>query len=892
MAAPDVSARRAFAEAGTGARRSRPLCENRRVDVLEREADVAQLIAAVDAAAGARGTVVLVSGEAGIGKTTLVRMLREAVRDRARVVIVGCEPLSVPEPLAPFRDLAGVVGGLDAALANADAPALARALCAACTQATVVAVEDVHWADALTLDVLRLLARRIETVPLVVLATYRDDELGTTHPLRTLAGDLASAPDVVRVAPGRLSREAVAALAAPSGRDAGRAYALTAGNPFLVVELLEGPGDGLPRSVREAALARASRLTAPARAVLEAAAAIGGRFSPALLRSVAGASAAALEECLEGGILVDDGRELSFRHELIRQAVEATTPALRRELLHGVVADLLEAEEGPPDHGRIAHHAALAGRDEAVRRHAFAAADHALAAGAPHEAAALYQLALAHAAAASQAERADLLTAAGIALWIGSRSTGEAAIALRDGADAYRLLGDQVGQGRALRHLARTYWILARWDEAERASDEAVRVLEGAGDNGELALALAWKTALLAVRHDRAGLDAIVPAARAAARRAQSAEASVAIDISVALADGMEGDAGAPRAFERALAEARRCGDLQQQIRALVNGLVVAAMLRDHSSVDRLYPQAAELFDERGLDAPLDDATQSLGKSLLDRGRLLDAAVLARSAHRVVAVESAVTTALEATALARLGESGARALAESALAEVAGAPDGYREAVARTACAEIEWLDGNLVAARDHALAGLALPATTGLVSLAGELSLWALRCGVAVTSLPALPGPAGLELAGDWRAAIEAWRELDAPYEAALAALPGDAAAATEAHAGLRALGAAPAAAAFARDRAAAGLSVPRGPRPVTRADPAGLTAREREVLVLLAQGLTNPQIARALVLSQKTVGHHVSALLRKLGAHTRTQAVARAAELGAQDGERAAPT
>jgi DNA-binding CsgD family transcriptional regulator len=118
-------------------------------------------------------------------------------------------------------------------------------------------------------------------------------------------------------------------------------------------------------------------------------------------------------------------------------------------------------------------------------------------------------------------------------------------------------------------------------------------------------------------------------------------------------------------------------------------------------------------------------------------------------------------------------------------------------------------------------------------------------------------------------------WRALDAPYEAALAALPGDATAAAEAHAALRRIEAHAAASAFARERAAAGLSVPRGPRAATWADPAGLTAREREVLALVAQGRTNRQIAQSLVLSEKTVGHHVSSLLRKLGARTRTEAV-----------------
>jgi DNA-binding NarL/FixJ family response regulator len=150
------------------------------------------------------------------------------------------------------------------------------------------------------------------------------------------------------------------------------------------------------------------------------------------------------------------------------------------------------------------------------------------------------------------------------------------------------------------------------------------------------------------------------------------------------------------------------------------------------------------------------------------------------------------------------------------------------------------------------------------------------------------------LELAGDWRGAVRAWRALDCPYDAALAALPGDSAAAREAAAALQRLGATAAARAFARERAAGGRSAPRGPRRSTLADPAGLTVREREVLAHLAGGATNPAIAAALHLSERTVAHHVSSVLGKLGTPTRTAAAAEARRRGllAEDGQARRPT
>ena len=188
---------------------------DRRVDaLLEREGELAALQAAVVAARGGRGSVVLVGGEAGIGKTSLLRALRA---ETTIAFLVGrCEPLSVPVPLGPLRELADAAGapGL-AELDRDDRFALARALRGAlCAHGAAVAVvEDAHWADPATLDVLRLLARRAEDVPVILVITYRDDELAGNPPLAMLVGDLATDPVVARIALRRLSAAGVRALA-------------------------------------------------------------------------------------------------------------------------------------------------------------------------------------------------------------------------------------------------------------------------------------------------------------------------------------------------------------------------------------------------------------------------------------------------------------------------------------------------------------------------------------------------------------------------------------------------------------------------------------------------------------------------------------------------------
>jgi DNA-binding CsgD family transcriptional regulator len=167
--------------------------------------------------------------------------------------------------------------------------------------------------------------------------------------------------------------------------------------------------------------------------------------------------------------------------------------------------------------------------------------------------------------------------------------------------------------------------------------------------------------------------------------------------------------------------------------------------------------------------------------------------------------------------------------------------------------------------------------------SIAGKLAVWRTRVGGELGVTGPLPEPCELELAGDHAGASAAWDLLESPYEAAMAlAASDDEDELRRSHERLLALGARPAAALVAkrlRERGARGI--PRGPREATRTHPAGLTRREREVLALLEEGLRNSEIAARLVISEKTVDHHVSAILGKLGVGSRAEAVRAVAAL-----------
>ena len=276
----------------------------------------------------------LAVGEAGIGKTALLRRFSDIVAGPARTLWAVCDHLFVPRPLEPFLDLAEAVGGqLAARVADAARPYdVAAALLAELGSGgtAVVVLEDVHWADEASLDVIRLIARRMEAVPAVLILSYRHDELGRSHPLRLVLGDLSGSGQVTRVELAGLSRSAVATLARPQSLDAGELYAQTGGNPFFVTEVVAaGPGR-IPQTVRDAVLARVALLGAAAGELLDAAAVIPGRAELWLLEDMVPAAVGSLDECLGSGILLTDHGWVAFRHEIARLVVEESLPPSRR----------------------------------------------------------------------------------------------------------------------------------------------------------------------------------------------------------------------------------------------------------------------------------------------------------------------------------------------------------------------------------------------------------------------------------------------------------------------------------------------------------------------------------------------------------------------------------
>ena len=853
--------------------------------LLERDAILAELDGLLgDAAAGA-GRVAAVAGEAGAGKTSLVEHFAARHARTARTLRGLCDPLSTPRPLGPVHDMAAQTSGplADAMREGAGRDAIFSALLAELGRPPaprIVVVEDVHWADDATLDLLRFLGRRVRHLPALLVVTYRDDEVGPTHGLHQLLGQLPlTAARWLHLPP--LSEPAVRELAWRSGRSAEGVYALTGGNPFFVTEVLASGGATVPASIREAVLARAARLSARARELLDLVAVAPGRMERWLLDALLADAPALVRECAASGVLITAPDAVGFRHELARLSwLEALEPGLDAQLHARVLQALLDRPEAVRDLARIVHHADGARDTVRVLHFAPAAAREAVAAGAHRQAASHYETALRYAARSPPAERAALLDAWSYEVHLCGR-IADAVRAREEALALWRRVGDRRREGDTLRLLSRLAWFEGRREDAAACAVEAIRVLEPLGPSHELAMAYSTRAQLHILAEERKLAPEWGDRAVAMAEALGDPEALVHALINAACLE--------PGAFReqqmRAARLAQQHGLHEHTLRALTWLVCDAIVEHDHALADGVLAEALAYAEARDIDAFALYLRGWRARMRVQQGRLdeaeADAAYVLRRGSTST-VERLPALAALGTARARRGDPGAQAILDEALERALPTGEFQRLAPVANARAEAAWLRGDLDAVRAEAMRAYPLALQVESWWDAGRLAAWLRRAG-ALDDVPAeLPGPFAAELAGRWRDAAQAWERLGSPYERALALAEGDASDAWQAALEiLEGLGAPAAAAAVRRDLQKRGArGIPRGPRAATRRNPAGLTPAQARVLALLARGLSNADIARELSLSSRTVDHHVSAILGKLEVTTRAAAIAAAHE------------
>ena len=853
--------------------------------LLERSAEQEALLAAVESLRAGRGSAVLLSGEAGIGKTSVVNRFLDEVPSDVRVLRGACDDLVAANPFGPLREAArGKNGRLEAALVSG---CLDEVLDAAVHDLSrpgpvLLVIEDLHWADDATIDVLTYVVRRIETLNALLVVSYRDDAVDHDHPVQRLLGVLPGHP-VHRLGLQPLSLSAVRDLATGSSCDPAFLHQVTGGNPFYLTETLaSGSEPVVPATVAGAVMARVRHLTPRCRAALERICVVPGVVQFALLEDLLGDELEALVEAEKRGILEMHRDGLAFRHDLARGAIEHSIPGLRRRQLQRDVTSVLRAR-GTAELSRLVHHAVQAGDADTVARFAPQAARHSAASGCHRQALTHYRAALQHEDLLDPHELAEVLDEFSWELY-NARLFADAVRAASRAADLFGRLGDDVAQGEALTGLSRHLYMAGETDQARAAAERSVQLLRGTGSVEATACAVVNLGAVLA-------LDDAAPQAVQTLERGETLAA----------------EAGRKELYSLCLnyqSLARPDLDGAGRIALLRSSLETALASEQHEYVARAYTNLCEMlyrygcFDElggylaEGLTFTQEKGFWSHAFNLETHQTLLairtgnwaaaraglDQGVSKYHDLGMLAVYSLPTYA---RLLARITPDRSGQLQQHAWELAQHQRSLLGLGLAGVALVEWAWLNDRVDVAeqvrdvwRHHADRPSAGP-------LWAELQRYCMRAGLAPERRDG-PEHTGHEpwasgLLGNWRQAADRWHEIGDRFEQALELAESYEVEPTlEALRILDDLGAtAPAAKVRVRLKSLGVRSVPRGPITSTRVNPAGLTDRQLDVLELLSEGLTNGEIADRLVLSVRTVDHHVSSVLAKLGVATRRGAI-----------------
>jgi DNA-binding CsgD family transcriptional regulator len=843
------------------------------------------------------GHTVFLTGEAGIGKTSLVNQFAKKIGHEAIILSGACDSLFTPRPLGPLFDIARQIGQNFNNLLKIekDRSVIFAALVEYLSSAqnpVVLLFEDIHWADEATLDLIKFLARRIHRYKCLFLLTYRDNELGAGHPLCKIFGELPP-PHFSKISIAQFSKETVARLALQRGYGSGdQLYNLTGGNPFYVMEVLGSKTSTIPERVKDSILNVFHSKDDTTRALWELLSILPSSIEVGIAKRVQQDLSGDMDGCLASGVVVLHGGYLSFKHELFRMAIEESLSPLKRQSLHKMMLKILQQDaDTPVNLSQLLHHARYADEKKLVGILAPKAAREAAAVDSHREAAKLYGVALEYTE-MNGAALAELYEGHAYECYLTYDIT-QAIESQQRALEIWRSLGLWLKEGNALRFLSRLWWSAAAdYEKAMSCAKQSIEVLEKGLPTRELALAYSNFSQLFMLSEDRPNALLWGNKAIDLATTIDDAEilSHALNNVGTTLLQVPASESEGELLLNRSLSIAMEHNFQEHVARAYVN-------LTSSSILVKRYDRAASAF-EAGLKYcethDLDFLSYYLlscnAQLLLETGKWADAETIATTLlsknHLLIRMGSLAT-------MARLCmRSGRFKMAEEFIREGKSIAMRTREPQriipVVTAALELYWLTGTTIIfsldeVREAEKDDVLFPDRDYSWQYA-SLSYWMRKVGeVTTSSCTAFPGPHNFEHRFEWKAAADAWKEIGCPYEQALALFLGDEIHQRESLTILNDLGAAATRDKLKSDLKLKGVkNIPRGLRESTRKNPAQLTDRQIEILVRLKEGSTYKEIADKLFISPKTVEHHISAILEKLDVNSRSKAVLKAESLG----------
>jgi ATP/maltotriose-dependent transcriptional regulator MalT len=874
--------------------------------LLERESAIAKINDNI-ATIAQSGKILLLSGEAGIGKTTVFEHIRLHADPNIDIVWSGCDPLFTPRPYAPIYDFAQLIS--PELLSQLDSGASPNIICASFFQAlshftkpTILLIEDVHWADNASLDLLKYVVRRISFLPCLLCLSYRDDEVAPDHPLSSVLALMPSA-HTLRIPLVPLSKNAVAKLCKTSAYDPQTLHKITGGNPFYVAELLANSDyaqQAIPASIRDAVSNRVLHLANSERALLQVLSLVPFSIPVALINALFSENGESFAmACVARKLLqCDQNSVFRFRHELVRLAILESQPAHQQKQAHQSILDCLEQILVIANLAWLVHHAEGALNADSVLKYAPKAAANAAALGAHKEAASFYAKALKFVEYADTELAANLNESWAYEVGLTTHMNQSVIDARRHAINLWRALGRQDKVGENLRYLSRLYWYQGQAEKAEQYANQAIQTFESIPASSELAMAYSMRSQL-DMLNDRLD-EAVIWGNKALQLAEQFNSVSVTVHAlnNIGTAIVMRGDERGEEQLNKSLSIAQQHGLHEDVARVYTNYSDYCIRFKKLKLAESLSTKGIQYDISHDLDSWTYYLVGLQAQLRQEQGRLIDAHTIASGVQGIenqTLLMKLPALLVLARVSSRLAMANSDELLIQALSDAQSTNECQYMIPAHFALIEYHWLQSDNPAQTELVKKHIIWldELADGLLNQwqLGELMAWKMRHSMHVdmAKLHAIAPPYQLELQGDIEGAFIAWQTLGMPFDASLSLLHGQNEPADirqsqllkawqlfeniEAKAALQKVRS------IAVDEGVGDLlpKVRRGPYTKTRQHPLGLTNKEQQVLKCLVTGASNQQIAQTLSRSNRTIENHVSSILNKLNVDNRIEAMLR---------------
>ena len=861
--------------------------------LLERDDLLTTLSESKEKAQSGHGSIILVSGEAGVGKTALLQAFRDAQKDDAFFWGM-CDALFTPQALGPVYDIALGLSddikklALRSAKPNELFPVILSDL--GKNNVKILVIEDIHWADYATLDFIKYVGRRISILNALLIVSFRDDEITETHPAQSVFGDLPS-KHTVRLEVKPLSQAAVDTLNRSSKYNSAELYRITDGNPFFITELLSSQTDdvALPVSIKEAVNARLNRLSAEERRFLEFASIVPGAIDIKLLENELPNAELLAMACVGRKLLKSDvDGSLRFRHELARLATQSRIAAGKMQYYHTKILETLLSQSDTTLVSQIVHHAAGAGDSRTVLHYAPIAADEAANIGSHREAANHLATALKHVDKASPEQAATLYERWAYEAGLALRIDDDVIAARLHAVTLWRALGRMEKVGDNLRWLSRLHWYRGEAAQANSYVDEAVRILEDEAPSKEKAMAFSLRSQIHM-------LNGRMQQAIEWGERALNTSANLDIpDVkihalnNIGTAKIFRGNTEGLDDMNESLTLAKKYHYHEDAARVYTNLAEYAVEFRDFDLAEKILSEGIAYDTQHDLDSWTFYLIGRLAQLRLEQGRLAEAVTVAEGVLEkkdlTLLMRLPALTVL-AKAKLRLGASDSHSRLQLALEDALSTDELQYITPIRTALIEQAWYDGASDMAEEHFDAVLPLLSESSSGWVIGEFFFWAQKCELPTPdwAVEILPDPYRLNHAKKFSEASHAFKALNSHYAAATCICDGHSEnELVEAYKIAREICSSPLIGKIRQAAAIAGISTNqfkklRGPYRAARRHPLNLTQKEQQVLQHVVNGASNQEIADELSRSKRTVEHHVASIFRKMNAENRVEVVLR---------------